>query len=203
MKTLNTHTDQELVLLLNKGDRDAFEQIYRRYVAELYRFARRNVSSKEDCEEIVQEVFESVWFRRQDLRIDSLRFYLRSMVRYKVIRYFRNSVTRRKYAQHFLLFEAVYEQLDGEELDFSALQSTLQKAIGELPNRCQEALKLRLTEDLSNGDIANRMNITLKTVEGYMFRAFTHIRSSYRLYAQHSKNIVLVLLAGVLSKIIW
>ena len=199
---LPDHTDQELVLLLNKGDRNAFEQIYRRYVAELYKLARRNVSLKEDCEEIVQEVFESLWFRRQNLRIDSLQFYLRSMVRYKVIRYFRKAITRRKYAQHFLLFEAVYEQLGDEELDFSALQSTLQKAMGELPERCQEALKLRLTEDLSNGDIANRMNITLKTVEGYMFRAFTHIRSSYRLYAQAVKSVGVFLLAGILSKIL-
>lgn len=102
------------------------------------------------------------------------------MVRYKVIRYFRNSVTKKKYAEHFLLFEAVYEQNDGEDIDPLALQSMMHKAIDELPHRCQMALKLRLIEGLSNRDIAEHMNITLKSVEGYMFQAFTHIRSSYR-----------------------
>lgn len=180
MRPPGNHTDAELVALLNNGDKGAFELIYHTYVSELYRYARFNISIKEDCEEIVQEVFESLWIRHKTLRIESLRFYLRAMVRYNVIRYFHTSRIRKKYAEHFLLFEAVYEENDGQGIEPSALQSMMYKAIAELPGRCQEALKLRLTEDLSNGAIAKRMNITKRTVEVYMLRASNHFRSAYK-----------------------
>lgn len=181
MKLPGNHTDAALVTRLNNGDKDAFALIYRTYVSELYRYARRNISVKEDCEEIVQEIFESLWARRKEIRINtSVHFYLFGMVRYKIIHYIRNGSTRKKYAEHYLLFEAVYEQTDQHDIDLPAIEATLDKLLTELPERCQVALRLRLTEDLSNGDIAKRMNITKRTVEGYMLKAFSHIRSSYQ-----------------------
>jgi len=184
MSQYKDHTDHALLTALHQGDKNAFEFIYYKYARDLYAYARRNIQAKEDCEEIIQEIFESLWARHSTLRIQvSLQGYLLGMVRYKIIHYFRKSALKKKYTEHFLLFEAVFEQTDGEEVNLSAIQSTLDKLIRELPERCQEALKLRLSEDLSNGDIAKRMNITTRTVEGYMFRAFNHIRDSYKEYA--------------------
>ena len=187
MTPVSYHTDADLVAGLNIGDKRAFEIVYRKYVSDLYRYARRNISAKEDCEELIQEVFESLWARRKDLRIQvSLRAYLLGMVRFKVIHYFKRSVAKKKYEEHYLLFEAVYQQAGGEEINLAAIQSTLDKLITELPERCREALNLRLSEDLSNPDIAKRMNITTRTVEAYMFRAFNHIRASYKAYASQN-----------------
>lgn len=178
-------TDSGLVNALIQGDRKAFALIYRKYVSDLYRYARKNISIKEDCEEIIQEVFVSLWERHATLRIEtSLKGYLLGMVRYKIIHHFRKTALRKKYAEHFLLFEAVYEQAGGGQVDHSAIASTLERLIADLPERCQEALKLRLSEELSNPDIAKRMNITTRTVEVYMFRAFNHIRGAYKDYAR-------------------
>lgn len=183
MSVVSDDSDFGLVAALNGGDRNAFEMIYRKYVSDLYRYARKNIATKEDCEEIIQEVFASLWERHAAVRVQSsLKGYLVGMVRYKIIHYFRKNGLRKKYAEHFLLFEAVYEQIEGEEINHSAIQATLDKLIAELPDRCQEALKLRLSEALSNPDIARRMNITTRTVEAYMFRAFNHIRASYKAY---------------------
>jgi RNA polymerase sigma-70 factor (family 1) len=187
MTAASNDNDGALVHALNNGDRKAFEFIYRKYVSDLYRYARNNISAKEDCEEVVQEVFEALWARRSNLQVYvSLRAYLLGMVRYKVIGYFKKSALKKKYIEHFLLFEAVYDQVEGEEVNHSAVQSTLERLINELPERCQEALKLRLGEDLSNNDIAERMNISTRTVEAYMFRAFNHIRASYKIYSGQS-----------------
>ncbi len=102
------------------------------------------------------------------------------MVRYKVIRYFRHNMVKRKYAEHYKLFEAIYENVAEPGRDHSVINSLIQREILKLPERCQVAITLRLTENLSNGDIAKRMNITKKTVEMYMFKAFSHLRSSYQ-----------------------
>ncbi len=177
----DAHTDADLVAALNTGDRKAFEIIYRKYVRDLYRYARKNVEAKEDCEEIVQEVFTFLWERHSTLSIHtSLKNYLLGIVRHKVIHHFRKSVLKRKYVEHFMLFEAVYEARADAEPDDASVHTRLEKLINELPERCQEALRLRLTEELSNNEIARRMNITTRTVEGYMFRAFNYIRNSYR-----------------------
>ncbi|MEJ0055972.1 MAG: sigma factor-like helix-turn-helix DNA-binding protein [Bacteroidota bacterium] len=121
-----------------------------------------------------------MWKRKEDLQVITLQYYLLSMVRYKVIRYFRHNMVKRKYAEHYKLFEAIYENVAEPGRDHSVINSLIQREILKLPERCQVAITLRLTENLSNGDIAKRMNITKKTVEMYMFKAFSHLRSSYQ-----------------------
>lgn len=184
MKPVSHDTDADLVTALNNGDKKVFEIIYRKYVSDLYSYARGNISSKEDCEEIIQDVFESIWVRHKSLRVNTLRFYLLSMVKYKIIRYFQHSAVKRKYANHYRAFEAVYDNLGEESIDPEVIQRLIDKSIMELPERCQAAFRLRLHENLSNGDIARRMNITKKTVEVYMFQAFKHLRSSYQKFCK-------------------
>ncbi len=188
MNAPHDHSEARLIDALRAGDKTAFEAIYRKFAQGLYNYARRNIPGKEDCEEIVQDIFESLWEQRENLEIRStLEGYLVGMARYKVIRYFRKSALKKKYRDHFLLFEAVYDHMENPaQADDAAMQVALDKLISELPDRCREALRLRLSENLSNRDIARRMNINTRTVESYMFRAFNHIRASYRKYAANA-----------------
>jgi RNA polymerase sigma-70 factor (ECF subfamily) len=173
------HTDQDLIALLNEGDHCAFEAIYKRYATGLFRYARKTISKKEECEEIVQEVFVSLWERRESLRILSLKHYLFHAVRYKVIHCVRHSKVRLKFEEHFRLFEMICESADKEELSEDSRLAALLTTLSDLPERCQQAMKLRLLENLSNGQIAERMHISKKTVEVYMLKAFDHLRAHY------------------------
>ncbi len=171
--------DAQLVSPLALGNKIAFEAIYRKYAADLYRYARKNIDSKEDCEEIIQEVFESLWARHDKLgHVTDLKAYLYRMVKYKVIRYFQHSAVKKKYAEHYTLFEAIYDTAAPEERDTETLQLLIEKSLTQLPDRCQLAVRLRLHENLSNADIAIRMNIKKSTVENYMVTAVAHLRSS-------------------------
>ena len=183
MRTDDDHRDADLVTALNNGDKKAFEIIYRSHVGMLYGYARKNIQLKEDCEEIVQEIFESLWVRRESLRLQApLRSYLLAMVRYKIIHYFKKKAVVRKYAEHFTLFDAVYSQLEGRDIDPEDIQSAVHKLVSQLPRRCQEAVKLRLSENLSNTEIAHRMRIGTRTVETYMLSAFEYFRTHYKVY---------------------
>src|SRR5258706_13678882 len=123
----------------------AFEAIYRTYAPGLYRYARKNISVKEDCEEIIQEIFESLWTRRESLgHVTVLNAYLFRMVKYKVIRYFQHHAVRKKYEEHFKLFEAVYGSIWEEERDMSFVLSVLENGMDRLPGPCQFAFKLCL-----------------------------------------------------------
>lgn len=105
----SNHTDAELVLLLREGDSLAFSTIYHRHAHDLFRFARKTLKDKEVCEEILQDVFVSLWERREALHILSLKYYLLNAVRYKVIHHIRHSKVIARYEQHYKHFEARYE----------------------------------------------------------------------------------------------
>lgn len=180
MSAYHTIDDSRLVAMLKQDDRQAFSIIYKRYAAPLYRFARRNIQVKEDCEELVQDVFKDIWERRARLKaIASVNAYLFRMMRNKVVRYLQRSVARRKYEEHFQLFEAVFYQDDDSETAH-ALSEMIEHGLSQLPERCRLAVRLRLDENLSNGDIAKRMNIQKDTVENYMVTALNHLKAYFR-----------------------
>jgi DNA-directed RNA polymerase specialized sigma24 family protein len=68
--------DNQLLLLLNRGDRKAFEAIYDKYASSLFRYIYNHTHVKEVSEEIVQEIFVSLWTKRNDLSITSLNAFL-------------------------------------------------------------------------------------------------------------------------------
>jgi len=171
--------DSELLTSLVQGNRNAFDQIYRRYVTELYNYARRNIVSPEDCEEIVQDVFVSLWSRHSTLQIENLRFYLIGAVRNKIIRYCQHATVRDKYAEHFQLFESIYDPFNEQDTSDIVDNTFINKSLRQLPERCQVAFRLRLRENLSYEEIASRMNINTRTVKNYMATAIVHLRDRW------------------------
>lgn len=180
MKSDHHDRDNELVALLRQGDTQAFEVIYRSYVKELYCYALTKIRVREDCEEIVHDVFESLWTRRDQLLITSLQHYLFTSVRYKIIRYFSHRDVKRKFAEHYALFEGIYDSMDEkDQRDPHQIRALILQQIQVLPDRCREAIRLRVTENLTNGEIAERMKINKGTVQLYISKAFSHLRASY------------------------
>jgi len=170
------HTDAQLVELVNSGDRLAFEAIYRRYAADLYRFARKNIFTAEDCEEMIQDVFESIWLRHGALKIQSLRHYLFNAVRYMIIRNIQHRGVKRRYVEYYTAFSDIYDSSPMDTPNHQELQDQLIRHLHGLPERCKTAVTLRLVEELSNAEIAKRMNISKGTVELYMCKALAHLR---------------------------
>ncbi|HNP94085.1 MAG TPA: RNA polymerase sigma-70 factor [Cyclobacteriaceae bacterium] len=170
--------DSELVVKIGHGDRNAFAAAYTKYVSDLFRFAANTITDKEDCEEIIQDVFVSLWERRENLEIDSLKAYLFSSVKYKIIRYIKHQAVKRKYEEHYRHFETTFTHPTEPDQDANVLplNTRLGESLQGLPARCREAFQLRLEQNLTNTEIAQRMQISKRTVEEYMTTAFAHLR---------------------------
>lgn len=177
-----TYTDSELLTALNRGEAAAFQVIYKRYVSSLFAYARRNISSKEECEEILQEIFTWLWLHRETVKITSLRAYLFQAVKAGVIKYIRRQEVHRKYARHYVLFESIYDIYAEAKHDMEpkALQQWIDTTIEGLHDRCRDAFRLRYMENLSNAEIAQRMNINKRTADNYIVSALAHLRASYK-----------------------
>lgn len=179
MRASKDSTDLELLAFLKAGDDHlAFELIYRKYARALFCFIRKSINRQEDCEEMVQDLFVSLWERREQLgHLTALNAYLFTSVRYMIIRYMQHESVKLRYAEHFKLFEALYQVSPENPPEHSPVKSFIEKGLSSLPERCQQAVKLRLNQNLNNGDIAKAMNIKKRTVENYMVTAVNHLRS--------------------------
>jgi RNA polymerase sigma-70 factor (ECF subfamily) len=179
MKAYTSLADNQLVNLLHGGDRRAFEEIYRRYAALLFRYVTDKISGREDCEEIVQETFVWLWSRRESLQhVTELRPYLYGIVKHKIFNHIRHNIIRRDYADHFLKFRNSVDNSNEELTNLSDVLRIVDHSIAQLPERCQTAFKLSRIEHMSIAAIAEQMNISSRTVENYITQALKHLREA-------------------------
>ncbi|HEX8040405.1 MAG TPA: RNA polymerase sigma-70 factor [Chryseosolibacter sp.] len=181
MRSECQYTEQQLVERLVEGDRHAFEVIYKTYAPCLISYSRRSIPVKEDCEGIVQEIFEWLWAKRDTLhRLNSLRAYLFKMARYKVIDHIRRCRVKKRYEEHYLSFVGQYSTILDPSQDLSEIYLLIEKSVSALPERCQKAFRLRFDDELPYKDIALHMKISTKTVEKHISAALQHLRSVYQ-----------------------
>jgi RNA polymerase sigma-70 factor (family 1) len=165
----------ELVRLLQAGDRDAFEAIYRRWLPSLYDITYKRLKHKEQTEDVLQEVFARLWARREALRIGDLAAYLHVAVRHETINY----ITRRKEVwQFYAPFESVLLEADSPDERLLAREMLdLVLAYAEtLPPKKREIFLLHVNDKLTTREIADRLGISQKTVQNQLGRALNELR---------------------------
>jgi len=164
---------------IRAGDIDAFEALYRTYWQRLYAFAFRYVQTKEDAEEVTQEVFFRIWRgRAQWMPAGAVRNYLYLAVRNAARdRLERAAVARRWGGRVGQLVTATEIQSDLEAAD---LVAAVQRALDELPPRRSAVCRLRLIDELSYAQIADRLGIREKTVETQLARGLKFLRDRIR-----------------------
>src|SRR5213080_2525233 len=160
---------------IRAGDMDAFEALYRTYWQRLYAFAFRYVRSKEDAEEVAQEVFFRIWRGREHwVPAGAVRNYLYLAVRNAARdRLERAAVARRWRGRVGQVAPAPAMQPD---LEAAELVAAVERALAELPPKRSEVCKLRLIDGLSYAQIADRLGISEKTVETQLARGLNSLR---------------------------
>jgi RNA polymerase sigma-70 factor (ECF subfamily) len=156
---------------IRAGDPAAFEALYRAYWERLYAFAFRYLRSKEDAEEIVQEVFFRIWRGHAHwVPAGAVRNYLYLAVRNAAHdRLERAAVARRcQVGQPEMAAEINLEEAD--------LAAEVERALAELPSKRSTICKLRLINELSYAEIAKRLDISEKTVETQLARGLKFLR---------------------------
>jgi RNA polymerase sigma-70 factor (ECF subfamily) len=169
------YTDDQLLPLIREGDAVAFDVLYQRHWQALYAVARNILRSTELAKDIVQEVFASFWQRRSDLEIIYPKAYLQQAVRNQVL----NAIRANKADDGFYqrLAEVSREIVEENPLIFKELRHILADLIGSLPEDCRMVFHLSREEELTYNQIADYLNISVKTVEKKMSRSLRIIRS--------------------------
>jgi len=159
------------------GDVGAFEALYRTYWQRLYAFAFRYVHSKEDAEEVAQEVFFRIWRRRAHwVPAGAVRNYLYLAVRNAA----RDRLERVAVARRWLVGQVETAPEVQPELEAAEFAATVERALAELPPKRSAVCKLRLIDGLSYTQIADRLGICEKTVETQLARGLKALRDQIR-----------------------
>ncbi len=174
MQNYPIHTDDQLLKQLYQNDEGAFAEIYNRYWKPLYTSAHNILQVREAAQDAVQEVFISLWKRRQDLQVDVLQSYLHQAVRFQVFKAIRAEKTDQDFFNRLSLISK--DILIEDPVLFRELESIYQQLIQSLPPDEQEIFLLHRDGGLTYKQIAEQKNISVKTVEKKMSRALKMIR---------------------------
>jgi RNA polymerase sigma-70 factor (family 1) len=164
--------DSHLLDLVRENDRKAFTELYERYWDRLYAAAWHHLKNAAAAEEVVQDVFVTIWQKRHSLEIAELSKYLSAMVRYGVYRYLGREQQRRELHDN----AAVAPITAGDTLEHKLLLEMVDKLSGDLPEKCRIVFRATKLYDQSLGDVARELNISQKTAEAHLTKALRIIR---------------------------
>ena len=172
----------EIQLRLARGDQAGLKLLYGHYNAKLYQFAFAIVNSRETAEEIVADVFLQIWNRRERVStLENLNWYLFITTRNISFNYLRK-INRKKNFDFDDAFVAQYQvQATPEEIMIGReMLMLVNRVINDLPPKCRLIFKLVKEDDLKYREVAELLNLSVKTVENQVGLAFKRIHAVVR-----------------------
>lgn len=186
--------DEALFALIEKGDERAFTQVYDRYHKLLYVLAYRYLMNANMAEDVVQHVFSRLWEFRTELRVGiSLKNYLFTMTKNHVLNLIRNENSAIAKNYEMAQSAPAYEDNLIEDLEKKELMSNFYKAVDMLPVQKREICLMKVREELTNQEIAERMKLSVNTVK-------THYSEALKLLRVHLRKMLIIVTALTLLR---
>lgn len=174
--------ERNLIIRLKNGDKDSFNLIFDKYYPLFISFTRRILRNDAACEDIVQNVFMRLWIHREHLDPSgSLKNYLLVSVRNEIYCHLRLVFNSRR--EDILKDEHEYHDVTDIAEEYSArdFYNNIDKIVSRMPERRKEVFELSRKGQMSNKDIADRLGISVRTVEKHLQLALSEIRRTLKL----------------------
>lgn len=183
--------DALLVAALKLDSHEAFVKIFRQYYANLVRFTARFIPDKSTCEDIVQEAFIRVWTNRKNLETGtSIRSYMISLVQNLALNELRHRKVKMLYED--MNHETILSLSPDDHLFYSELSDAYETALAKLDPAVRETLMLSRQERLKYTEIAQRLNISVRTVEARISKALKFLQNELLIF----KSLILLILSA-------
>jgi RNA polymerase sigma-70 factor, ECF subfamily len=171
--------------------------LFRSHFAGLCFFAQKYVKDIDTAKEIVQDAFLSLWEKRDTIDMDrQVKSYLTMIIHNKCTNYLRDN---RKFDTNILQIENLLDVPEYESTDSlvtGELKVSIESAINELPEKCREIFVMNRYENLKYQEIADKLQISVKTVETQMSKALQHMRLRLAAYL----TVLVALVIGILNR---
>jgi len=178
MIVYNSLSDQDLNALLKEGDRKAFTEIYQRYFKLLYIHAYKLLKDEDEASDVVHDLFEFVWSKREQLDITTkLSSYLYVAVRNKIFTLSLRSERKTRYLDSLKEFIEKGEFLTDIRIRERELSTQIEKEINALPPQMKKVFEMSRREGRSHKDIANELGTSEHTIRTQIKKSLRILRS--------------------------
>ncbi len=160
--------------LLSENDKAAFAEIYHRYWEVLLGMAYNRLKNRQSVEDVVHDVFAGIWINRNRQEIGSLRNYLATAVKYRILKEVKKAALARQYSRTLSAMQS-FSDLDAA-LDHKVILTLLHKEVEVLPEKCKLVFRYSREQGLTIREIAQKMHISPKTVENQLNKALRRLR---------------------------
>lgn len=173
-------TSDELYIVkkMIEGDVDSFKYFFDRYYDDLCNFVHVYLHDQAWSEEIVQDIFVYFWENKEKLQINtSVKSFLFSASKFKSLNLLRDTKTKKRIVEKIGKTEPlITSEEEDSYFDTNEFKKILDAAVDQLAPKCREIFLLSKFEDLSNKEIAEKLGISVKTVENQMTIALKKLR---------------------------
>jgi RNA polymerase sigma-70 factor, ECF subfamily len=170
--------EQALLIELKKGSRKAYSILFNNYYKDLVLFGGNFLPNKSLCEDIVQNVFLKLWRDRDNIEIEtSLKSFMLRSVQNNCLDELRHKVVIREHESYSMAY-GILDNIDTENyILYSDLQTHLADALSKLPESCREAFEMNRLEGLKYREIADKLNVSERTIEVRIGKALRLLRN--------------------------
>jgi len=180
--------NKEIVLKIISGDEVSFEHIYHFYYHRLSYFAKQYLLDTELAKNIVQDVFTELWDKRKGLKYDTnLNAWLFTVTKNKSLKAISQLKSQQNYDNYLKIRQLDVNQKSLAEFDtsnfvFEELQEQLKISLQKLSPACRRVFEMSRFEDKKNREIAEELNLSIKTVEAQISKALKTLKTDLKDY---------------------
>ena len=163
--------------LVFNGEGETFEMLFKTHFKSLYAYAYTIVKDEMAAEEMVQNVFFKIWEKKggQDIQSPALA-YLYKSVYHESLNYLKHQKVKAAYRAHTVYQMKNQSDHASKKIMQSELEQQINKALDELPEQCRTIFQMSRFEELKYQEIADRLGLSIKTVENQMGKALKIMR---------------------------
>jgi RNA polymerase sigma-70 factor (ECF subfamily) len=170
--------DEQMALRLTKRDNAAFEQVFKTHYKNLHSYAFTILKDESEAEEMVQQVFFKLWDRSEHLSFSgSIAAYLYRAVHNESLNFLKHEKVKESHRLHVAYSMKNKSEQPQAKLMGKELEGKYREALNELPEQCRTVFQMSRFEDMKYKEIADKLDISVKTVENHMGKALKLLRT--------------------------
>ena len=170
--------NEAIGVLLAQRDETAFEQVFKTHFKRLHAYAFTILRDEEEAEEMVQQVFFKLWERNENLSLTgSVSAYLYRAVHNESLNYIKHQKVRSDHKLHVAYSMKNEVEHPEKKIQAGELEKKIHSALNELPEQCRTIFQMSRFDELKYREIAEKLGISVKTVENQMGKALKLLRA--------------------------
>ena len=186
--------DSDLIRKLNDGDKEAFTELYDKYVGKVYGFLYKTMKDEAAAEDLTQFCFMQIWINRKKISTNcNFPAYLYVTARNSAYKEFRKQIVTETYINSAIRNETNYQREDYGNVDFKLIEKEIAKFIKGLPEARKKIYVMSRIEGKKSLQISQDLGISIKTVEAQLSRVNIGLRKAI------SKIIIMIFVISLTS----